>query len=208
MGRPTSPGSRFSSFSACGVKRRMRQSPLSIRMGILTLPIRLVRSSLSCANSKLRFPSCSLTVTSSSLVDCSSSFAVSSSSLVDCSSSLLERASSLADFSSSLMASCSWIIDWRDSLVACKSRRRRASSCDWRLPAGRRLAPCFRTGRHTRRRFLEQYQKETLAQIALDRNHLQGDVPEMAVALDSNAFLANGDLLFSCVVQGRAQFHG
>ena len=141
MGRPTSPGSKFSSFSACGVKRRMRQSPLSIRMGMLTLLIRLVRSSLSCANSKLRFPNCSLTVTSSSLVDCNSSLAVSSSSLVDCSSSLLERASSLADFSSSLMASCSWIIDWRDSLVACKSWRSRASSRNCRLPVAGALPP-------------------------------------------------------------------
>ena len=93
-------------------------------------------------------------------------------------------------------------------MVACKSRRRRASSRDCRVPLAGALAPCFRTGRLARRRFLEQDQKETLAQIALDRNHLQGDVPEMAVALDPDAFLADGDLLFFGVVQGRAQFHG
>ena len=30
----------------------------------------------------------------------------------------------------------------------------------------------------------------------------------MALALDADAFLANGDLLFLCMVKGCAQFHG
>ena len=82
MARSRSAGIRFSTFSAIGVKRRMRRSALTITMAIWTLARRLIRSLLTRLSSSLRPCSSSLTVFSSSLVDCSSSFAVSSSSLV------------------------------------------------------------------------------------------------------------------------------
>ena len=70
------------------------------------------------------------------------------------------------------------------------------------------MAFSLRAGRHTRRRFLKQQQEEALAQIALDRNHLQGDIPGTALSQDPDAFLVSRYLLFFCVVKGRAQFHG
>ena len=52
--RSRSAGIRFSTFSAIGVKRRMRRSPLTITMAIWTLPSRLIRSLLTRLSSSLR----------------------------------------------------------------------------------------------------------------------------------------------------------
>ena len=90
MGRPTSLEIRRKTFSADGVNRRMRRSFPVITIGMFMEPSRLIRSSLSRANSALRLCISALIVLSSSLEDCSSSFEVCISSLVLCNSSLAD----------------------------------------------------------------------------------------------------------------------
>ena len=133
----------FSTFSAAGVKRRIRRSRVTMTIGICTLASRLSRSLLTRLSSSLRPWSSSLRVLSSSLVDCSSSLAVSSSSLVDCSSSLLDRISSFADCSSSLAAPRSSMIDCsvarlRQLLLAAPVAPRPPPSCAASAGFGRR----------------------------------------------------------------------
>ena len=50
IGRPTSAGMILRTFSAMGVKRRMRRSLSTITMGILALPSRLFRSLFATLN--------------------------------------------------------------------------------------------------------------------------------------------------------------
>ena len=128
MARPSRPGIRFSTFSAIGVKRRMRRSRADDHDGdldaaeqvdevavdaaqlvvaavqLLVDGVQLLVGATAAPPSRCRAPRWSL-----------------------CSSSLLDRISSLADCSSSLAASSSWMIDWRYSRLAASSRCRAAS---------------------------------------------------------------------------------
>ena len=190
IGRPMSAGIRLSTFSAIGVKRRMRRSALTMTMAICTLPSRLIRSLLTRLSSSLRPCSSSLTVLSSSLVDCSSSFAVSSSSLVLCSSSLLDRISSLADCSSSLAASSSWMIDCRYSRLAASSRCEQLGSAPSPLAALRRLPPppAASCGSIARRRTAR---RKCAPPVGGQRNHLERDAAATASRAHLQAVLAD-----------------
>ena len=69
IGRPMSAPIRLKSFSAMGVKRRMRRSRHTMTIATCTLLNRLMRSLLRRLNSSLLFCSSWLTVVSSSLLD-------------------------------------------------------------------------------------------------------------------------------------------
>ena len=211
MGRPTSVEIRFSTFSAMGVKRRMRRSLVTNTMAICTPASRFTRSLLARDSSSLRPCSSSLTVLISSLVDCSSSLAVSSSSLVDCSSSLDDRISSLADCSSSLVASRSWMIDCRYSRLAA------SSCCRWvarrlvlRVLRRPGLAPC--PGRALPAalacavgRLLEQDQEVPVG-VAPQRHHLEVGRPACdPLALTRSPSLRTGTPGPAGLVDGGAQ---
>ena len=62
IGRPTSAGIRLSTFSAAGVKRRIRRSSPTITIAICTLASRFTRSLLTRVSSSLRAWSSSLSV--------------------------------------------------------------------------------------------------------------------------------------------------
>ena len=118
---PTSPGVSPRKVDARCVKRRMRRSSSSIRMGSSTASRRLRTSALTRCSSRFRSWSSSFRVVSSSLVAWTSSLAVSSSSLRLCSSSLPDTRSSLAEASASLPRPCSSRSAARCSLVAASS---------------------------------------------------------------------------------------
>ena len=202
IGRPMSPGIRLSSFSASGVKRRMRRSGPTMTIGICTLPSRLTRSLLSRFSSTLRLLSSSLTVASSSLLDWISSFEVSSSSLMLCSSSLADCTSSFADCSSSLAASCCSITDCRYSRVAassCASRALSRSASAGGSAGAAALssdggapsldAGCWRPGSSNSTRKPPSLPSPSLPSPP-DRHHLDGDLAPAAVGLDAQALLA------------------
>ena len=214
IGRPTSVGIRFNTFSAAEVKRRIRRSRSSMTKTTSTDSIKLVRSLFTLANSALRFCSSSLTVISSSLVACSSSFAVSSSSLVLCSSSLLERISSLADCSSSLVASCSSMMERRSFCVPANSPRRAASSrsapeLGLALSLALRGALCGDGAR----RGVEQHQVVGVSAgvgggFIDDRGYFQSHLYRAGIASYPHAGLANWTSRFLGLMDGGPQIDG
>ena len=203
IGRPTSAGIRFSTFSAIGVKRRMRRSSLTITMAICTLPSRLTRSLLT--RRQLLVARVQLLVDGVELLVGRLQLLLGGVELLVGRLQLLVAREDLLVGRLQLLVGGLELLDDRLQVLAAWPRApaRRARRAGGRPSAGgfaarrRRRAPGLRAAWNSTRKCSSGH--------AGERDHLDVDVVPAAVRAHAQAVLAHGLARLAGRLQGRAQ---